>query len=195
MFVEQWVMAYQIEQDRIRALLPEGFSSLRPVMRINTEIRDGKELYMEFNTPVEGFGKRGWLNIHHWSSQHDPIVFTKDGSMTQISGPFVEIEYEVTGGIGGCPAEKDNDGCFYMDGNTPRFEKSETISQKKIFCDCRFKWKFHPGDAGGVSSRETLPAFMEEKSVDYEKQALCAENAAAIACLQVLGTYVVEFER
>lgn len=44
MTVEQFVMAYGAEQDRLRALLPEGFTSLRPVLRINTEVRDGKML-------------------------------------------------------------------------------------------------------------------------------------------------------
>ena len=40
MNVEQFVMAYLVEQDRVRALLPEGFESLRPVLRINAEIWD-----------------------------------------------------------------------------------------------------------------------------------------------------------
>mgnify|MGYP004513685255 CR=1 FL=1 len=39
MKVEQHVMAYEAEQDRLRALLPGGFVSLRPVLRINAEIR------------------------------------------------------------------------------------------------------------------------------------------------------------
>ena len=40
-------MAYGVEQDRLRALLPDGFSSLRPVLRINAELRDGKTGYVE----------------------------------------------------------------------------------------------------------------------------------------------------
>ena len=40
MKVEQFVMAYKAEQDRLRAMLHEGFESLRPVLRINAEIRD-----------------------------------------------------------------------------------------------------------------------------------------------------------
>ena len=44
MTVEQFVMAYGAEQDRLRALLTEGFASLRPVLRINAEVRDGKKL-------------------------------------------------------------------------------------------------------------------------------------------------------
>ena len=43
-------MAYGVEQDRLRAMLPEGFASLRPVLRINAEIRDGRTGYVEFNT-------------------------------------------------------------------------------------------------------------------------------------------------
>ena len=52
MQIEQFVMAYGVEQDRLRAILPEGFTSLRPVLRINGEIRDGAEGYLEFNTAV-----------------------------------------------------------------------------------------------------------------------------------------------
>ncbi len=53
MRVEQYVMAYGIEQDRIRAILPDGFISIRPVVRINAEIREDKYGYLEFNTAVE----------------------------------------------------------------------------------------------------------------------------------------------
>ena len=61
MTVEQFVMAYQVEQDRLRAMLPDGYESLRPVLRINTEIRDeGKKKtsvhMLEFNTPVAAHG-------------------------------------------------------------------------------------------------------------------------------------------
>ena len=40
MKIEQYVMAYGVEQDRLRAILPKGFLSLRPVLRINAEVRD-----------------------------------------------------------------------------------------------------------------------------------------------------------
>lgn len=59
MKIEQFVMAYGVEQDRLRAMLPEGFASLRPVLRINAEIRDGRTGYVEFNTAVEKDGMRG----------------------------------------------------------------------------------------------------------------------------------------
>lgn len=67
MKIEQYVMAYGVEQDRLRAILPEGFFSLRPVLRINAEIRDERSGYVEFNTPVEKDGRRGWLNIGYWN--------------------------------------------------------------------------------------------------------------------------------
>ena len=51
-------MAYGIEQDRVRAILPEGFVSLRPVLRINAEIRDEKNGYVEFNMPIEKDGRK-----------------------------------------------------------------------------------------------------------------------------------------
>ena len=54
--VEQFVMAYEAEQDRIRAMLPDGYTSLRPVLRINSEIRNDMVLYLELNTPVEADG-------------------------------------------------------------------------------------------------------------------------------------------
>lgn len=38
MHVQQFVMAYGVEQDRLRALLPEGFRPLRPVLRINAAV-------------------------------------------------------------------------------------------------------------------------------------------------------------
>ena len=41
MKVQQYVMAYEAEQDRLRALLPDGFVSLRPVLRIDAGLRDG----------------------------------------------------------------------------------------------------------------------------------------------------------
>ena len=75
MHIEQYVMAYQVEQDRLRALLPDGFVSLRPVLRINAEIRDGREGYLEYNTAVEKDGTRGWLNIARW----DQVPFARGG--------------------------------------------------------------------------------------------------------------------
>lgn len=59
MKAEQYVMAYGAEQDRLRAILPDGFGSLRPVLRINAEIRDGDAGYLGYNTAVVSGGVRG----------------------------------------------------------------------------------------------------------------------------------------
>ena len=155
MKVEQYVMAYGVEQDRLRAFLPEGFVSLRPVLRINGEIREGetKTLYLELNTPVEAFGKRGWLNIAHWDSGNTDLTCRREGKSVTFRTPFLSITYTGTGAIGGCPAEKDNDGCFFLGEG---FRPAERIDQKKEFCDCAFSWCFTETDAGGASESEKL---------------------------------------
>ena len=48
MKIEQYVMAYGVEQDRLRAVIPDGFTSIRPVLRINAEIIDENRSYIEF---------------------------------------------------------------------------------------------------------------------------------------------------
>lgn len=68
MQIEQFVMAYGVEQDRLRALLPEGFASLRHVLRINAEIRGGQSAYLELNTAIQSSDVRGWLNIGAWEN-------------------------------------------------------------------------------------------------------------------------------
>lgn len=97
-----------IEQDRLRAILPKDFESLRPVLRINTEIRqvnDTEIIYIEFNTPVAYFEKRGWLNIAYWESLETDITYTKNGESISILSPFLEITYTKVDVAGGCPAE------------------------------------------------------------------------------------------
>lgn len=199
MRVEQFVMAYQTDQDRIRALLPEEYESLRPVLRINAEIRRTKEketLYLEFNTPVAAFGKRGWLNIAHWESAASELIscVRKEKSVT-FTAPFLEITYTGTGFQGGCPAEQDNDGCFFM-GAERLFRPKEEIGVNKEFCDCSFAWRFAEGDANGISIGEkTKHVVRMEPQISYEKQMLSAETAAAIPCEQILGAYAVQFDR
>ncbi len=200
--VEQFVMAYEIEQDRVRAMLPEGFVSLRPVLRINTEIRDGKVLYIEFNTPVEADGRRGWLNIGNWKSTRDEIEFERaeeDGKETvTIKAPFLKLLYKGVGIEGGCPSEKDNEGCYFIkDGPVKdiEFRPVEEIANNKEFCDCAFQWRFHEGDASGVSEGKTVSAFETPSETAYPKAPLTPKNAAAIPCKRVLGSYIVRFER
>ena len=90
MKVEQYVMAYGVEQDRLRAILPEGFSSLRPVLRFNAEIRDNERAYLEFNTAVEKDSKRGWVNIGFW----DNIAFERQEKSVIFKNEILEITFE-----------------------------------------------------------------------------------------------------
>ncbi len=189
MRIEQYVMAYGIEQDRIRALLPEGFSSLRPVLRMNAEIREESTGYLEFNTAVEYEGKKGWLNIGCWTD----IPFTRAEHGVTFENDLLKITFRETNVEGGCPAEKDNEGCFFP-GEEMRLRPPEKIDQKKIFCDCEFSWKMVHG-ASGISIGKTLPALPTTPVKQYKKGELTVENTAVIPCDQVLGCYVVRFER
>lgn len=194
MKVEQFVMAYQVEQDRVRAMLPEGFTSLRPVLRINAEIR-GDVYYLELNTPVAAYGKQGWLNIGNWNSADTAIICTKEGKATTFETDFLKITYIGVGKVGSCPAERNNDGCFYgIDAES--LVPPEEITVNKEYCDCAFAWKFAEGDAHGESfGGDTLPAVVEPCQKEYPTVALTAENAAKIPCVQVLGQYQIVFER
>ena len=162
MQVEQYVMAYEVEQDRLRALLPEGFVSLRPVLRINGEIRRGPKetAYLELNTPVEGHGKRGWLNVGHWDSRTAELSYAREGKTVTFAAPFLTISFAAVGVEGGCPAERDNEGCFFL-GETLSFRPSQPVNSNKEFCDCVFAWQFSPGDAQGASQGKTLPPLQQ----------------------------------
>ena len=189
MKVEQYVMAYRAEQDRLRAILPVGFCSLRPVLRINGEVRDGKTGYLELNTPVEKDGIRGWVNIGFW----EDIPFTREGKKVTFLNELLEISFVGVGIEGGCPAEKDNAGCFFS-GEAESFRPAEVITSPKEFCDCKFRWLI-PEGACGESIGKTLPAFPEEVQTQYPRATFTVLSAAVIPCQQVLGTYRVEFER
>lgn len=84
MKVEQYVMAYGAEQDRLRSILPDGYISLRPVLRINAEVLDDSKGYVEFNTAVEKDGNRGWLNIGHWEN----VPFVREGKKVTFRTDF-----------------------------------------------------------------------------------------------------------
>ena len=190
MNIEQYVMAYGVEQDRLRAILPEGFISLRPVLRINAEIRDGVSGYLEFNTAVEKDGNKGWQNITYWND----IPFARKGKTVVFKTDFLEISFTGVGIAGSCPAEKDNDGCYFI-GAAEIIRKPEIITVNKEFCDCEFRWKFTAVDAHGKSIGKTLPAIPSEMKTVYPKLDFTIENAVKIPCDQVLGSYVVKFCR
>lgn len=190
MRVEQYVMAYGVEQDRLRAMLPNDFQSLRPVLRINAEIRNDFTGYVELNTAVEKDGNKGWLNIGYW----DDVPFVRQGKKVTFQTDFLEISFSGVGIEGSCPAERDNAGCYFLE-ETAILRKPEMIDSNKEFCDCEFQWKFTDKDAHGVSIGKTLPVYPTEVKKVYPKKEFTVENAATIPCEQVLGTYRVVFER
>mgnify|MGYP000060829982 CR=1 FL=1 len=101
----QFVLAYQAEQDRLRALLPAGVESLRPVLRINAELRGGPAgtVYLELNTPVAAFGKRGWWNVGRWESPAHPLTARQEGAATTFQAPFLTLTYTQNRGGGRLP--------------------------------------------------------------------------------------------
>ena len=190
MQIEQFVMAYGVEQDRLRAILPAGFTSLRPVLRINAEVQNGNTGYIEFNTAVEKNGNRGWLNIGYWRN----VPFERTGKTVTFKTDFLEISFTGVGVEGSCPAEKDNAGCYFIE-DTENLRKPEFISSNKEFCDCEFRWTFSNNNAHGKSIGKTLPAIPTKVMTIYPKENFTVENAAKIPCKQVLGTYLVVFNR
>ena len=189
MKVEQYVMAYSVEHDRLRAVVPQGFTSLRPVFRFNAEIRDDRTGYLELNTAVEKDGRRGWLNVAHWEN----TPFFREGKRVVFKNQRLEISFEGVGIEGSCPAEKDNDGCFFL-GPQECFRATEMITTNKEFCNCSFRWMM-PGGAFGESIGKTLPAYPEKIETIYPRVEFTVVNAAVIPCKQVLGTYTVTFDR
>jgi len=186
--VEQYVMAYRADHDEIKKLLPEGFESLRPVLRINAEIVKDEEygdefINIEYNTPVAAAGKRGWLNLITWESGFAEIHCVKGTQATSFTicypdGNFLDVDFKRAGVTGGCPAENDNDGTFYIDEilDETTFLEAEQIDSFKEYCDCEIEWH--------VPEYE----FFEEKD-DVVRYAM------GIPVDEVLGAYVVEFER
>ncbi len=191
MKIEQYVMAYGVEHDRLRAILPDGFISPRPVLRINAEIREEKEGYAEFNIAVEKDGKTGWLNISCWND----IKFKKSGRITVFENENLNIAFTGVGIEGSCPAEKGSAGCYFIKGGEIELVPPETITGKKEFCDCNFEWRLENGGARGASAGKTFPAVPAEVKNVYPKQEFSLKNAAVIPCEKVLGSYKVEFMR
>lgn len=209
--VRQFVMAYSAEHDEIKALLPEGFSSLRPVLRINLEQIDGSCSRVEFNTPVEHDGIRGWLNMITWETGEAPDrekqgeyireeakieieefasfdgrkAFRTDVTISNdtMQETILTIIHTLAGVTGGCPAENDNQGTFNLYGTdgTATFREVEIADGFKEYSDCEFFWN--------VPDRE-----IKVSQFDSDKNMLIRQ-AMYIEPIEVLGAYVVDFER
>lgn len=104
------------------------------MLRVNAEIRGGETGHLEFNTAAEKDGDRGWVNIGRW----DAVPFTKDGKKTTFTLPELTISFTGVGIEGGCPAEKDNAGCYYLEDGRFALVPAEKIDANKKFCDREF---------------------------------------------------------
>ena len=62
MRIEQLVMAYGVVQDRLRAMLPDGFSPLRPVLRINAGQRNISDIRGQSDLPSRHKRKATHIN-------------------------------------------------------------------------------------------------------------------------------------
>ena len=135
-------------------------------------------------------GNKGWLNIGYWNG----VPFRRCEKNAVFETDFLELSFSGVGIKGSCPAEQDNGGCCFL-GETTVFRAPERISVDKEFCDCSFRWRFTGEDAHGVSTGRTLPAYQAVSKTVYAKEEFTVINAARIPCDQVLGAYVVVFER
>ena len=122
------------------------------------------------------------------------MSFEQAGKTTRFITDFLDISFTGVGGEGGCPAEKDNAGCWFS-GAAETLRPPETIAARKEFCGCQFQWRFTGADAHGVSPGETLPAYPPPQQTLYPKAPFTAQSAAQNPCQQVVGSYVVRFER
>ena len=190
MKIEQFVMAYGVEQDRIRALLPDGFSSLRPVLRINAEIRDGKTGYVEFNTAAEKTAFEAGSILP--SGMTCPL--SRTGKPRALSRIFWISALPASGSRAAAQQKRTTQAAFFLH-PSEELRPPEPVAVKKEFCDCTFRWRFAPGGAHGVSLGKTLPAYPSPQQTVYPRAPFTAQNAAQISCQQVLGSYVVRFER
>lgn len=210
--VRQFVMAYSADHDEIKALLPEGYESLRPVLRINIEQVDGHFNRVEFNTPIEHESIRGWLNLITWENEeiipdkdHQGEYFSERAKIsidefTSFDGrkafrtdvtlgesdmqeTILTIIHTLAGVSGGCPAENDNQGTFNLYGTDGKaiFREVEEISERKEYSDCEFFWN--------VPDREIKVSEFDKAKNMLIRQAMYIEP------IEVLGAYVVDFER
>ncbi|MGN0701745.1 MAG: hypothetical protein ACI4KL_00980 [Lentihominibacter sp.] len=135
MKIKQYVMAYRADHEMIKELMPKGFESTRPVLRINVECYDGDDDwgYVELNTPVSLKGRKGWLNIAAWLEKPE----------------YMHLEFTPNGKVGGCPYETEEEGCFYWDYETGKygFLEAEKISESKEYCQCTLSWDLPPANA------------------------------------------------
>lgn len=183
-------MAYSAEQDRIRALLPAGASSLRPVLRINAEIWDDAHGCVEFKTAVEKNGLRGWLNIARWTD----VPFERRGRTTVFRTEFLEISFTGMGVEGGCRRKRTTRAAGFP-ARPKRCARRRRLRRARNSAAASFNGASPARTRTAQALARPFRAVPEDVKTVYPKQPLTAPNAAAIPCAQVLGTCRVTFER
>lgn len=94
----------------------------------------------------------------------EDAAFETDGRVTTFRTEHLEITFTGTGIEGGCPAERDNDGCYVCEDGGVTLRPAETITAHKEFCNSSFRWRFGEMEDGGVSIGKTLPAIPTEET-------------------------------
>ena len=217
MRVEQYVMAYSADWDKIKKILPTGFNSLRPVLRINAELMENVDKLagrsfkrVEFNTPIEYEGKKGWLNLVTWENDCNSVIrdreiynipkmyaniqACKSGKVTTITAKydefeFLNIEFTGVGKIGGCPKENDNDGTFHL--------KNILQCEDGFLRENTDNTKFVEVEKIDESKEYCDCSFSWNKPEpkDYPLGYKMIEKICEIECKEILGAYVVNFDR
>ncbi len=192
MGIQQFVAAYRVDHDRLRTIIPDGYKSLRRVLRINAEVNSNGEITIELNTPVERPGFKGWLNVASWSSCNTSIhLLIGDDGAYEFTTPFLTLGFLPSGVFSECPAEKDSHGCIYLRDGKETLLTYRPVAERKEFCDFSFHWRFSDGDSFGKSDGKMIAAPFEPVRHIYPSLACTPELAAKIPCLQVLGAYTL----
>lgn len=138
MTVEQFVMAYGAEQDRLRACCRRALPRCGRCCASTRRCATAKRGLSSSTLPR----KKTTIAAGSTSAAGTMFPFTKDGKKTTFTLPELTISFTGVGIEGGCPAEKDNVGCYYLKDGTFTLVPAEKITANKEFCDCEFAWRF-----------------------------------------------------
>ena len=116
--IEQYIVIYEADQEKIENLLPEGYESSDNVLRIEVEVvndldgMEGEQIFIEVDTPVKGEDGPEWLELVSWENMWTDIFGMTDGYFTRFTADF--------------------DGTEFLD---------ITFTEHDGECDCRFRWQ------------------------------------------------------
>ncbi len=123
-----------------------------------------------------------------WGSPAHPLTARQEGAATTFQAPFLTLTYTQTGAVGGCPAEKDNDGRFTPKRGSPLCPGGGHHRPSGLLRRGLPMGLLAPGDAQGRSQNgKTLPAFPTPPKVRYPRQPMTPQAAAAIPASRCWG--------